>query len=124
MDNQNPAHHHSGEPHTDLINTLIECALACESCMAANLELKNVTIMAHCIELCRDCADICVTGARLLQRDSDMSNAYLYVCEEACRLCAEECSLHEEHEHCKMCAMICFSCQEACHIEHEKVTLR
>jgi hypothetical protein len=124
MPNQNPAHHHSGHPHTDLINTLIECAFACESCMSECLDSKNVYILAHCIELCRDCSEICLEGAKLLRRDSQVANAYLLVCEEACRLCAEECSLHEDSEPCKTCAIVCFSCQEACHLEHDKVVLR
>ena len=124
MFKQNPAHHHSGHPHTDLINTLIECAFSCESCMAECLETKEASLLAHCIELCRDCAEICLLGAKLLSRDSDITNAYLLVCEEACRLCAEECSLHNDFEPCKECAIVCFSCQEACHLEHEKVTLR
>jgi hypothetical protein len=124
MFTQNPAHHHSGHPYNDLISTLIECAFTCESCMAACLENKEVTLLAHCIELCRDCAEVCFLGAKLLTRDSDVSNAYLMMCEEACRLCAVECSLHEDHETCRICAIVCYRCQEACHLEHEKVTLR
>lgn len=49
MVQQNPTHHHSGHPHSDLINTLIECAIACERCMSAFLEEKDdVTMMADC----------------------------------------------------------------------------
>ena len=122
MHEQNPTHHHSGHPHTDLINTLIECALACERCMAACLEEKDVTMMAHCIELDRDCAEICLLGAKLLLRDSAVSHQYLLICEEACKLCAEECSLHDE-EHCKRCAEACRSCQEACHQHHSQTAI-
>ena len=124
MYNQNPAHHHSGHEHADVINSLIECAFACESCTVACLEVKDVSLMAYCIELSRDCAEICLLGAKLLRRDSKVTDGFLMVCEEACRLCAEECSLHHEYEPCKACAIACFSCQEACHLEHEKVTLR
>lgn len=117
MQQQNPSHHHSGHPHSDLINTLMECALACEKCMSACLEEKDVSMMAHCIELNRDCGEICFLGARLIIRDSEISHKYLMLCEEACRLCAEECSLHD-HEHCKTCAMACRSCEQACHEHH------
>ena len=122
MQPQNPSHHHSGHPHTDLINTLIECALACERCMSACLEEQDVTIMAYCIELDRDCAEICFLGSRLLLRDSEMAHQYLKICEEACRICAEECSLHK-HDHCQECARACWRCQEACHQHHSKVQL-
>ena len=116
MQQQNPTHHHSGHPHSDLINTLMECALTCERCMSACLEEKDVTEMAHCIELDRDCAEVCFLGAKLLIRDSEIAHQYLKICEEACRLCAEECSLHQE-EHCQECARTCRRCQEECH-EH------
>ena len=123
MEPQNPSHDHSGHPHAGLINTLIECASACERCMSACLEEKDVTPMAHCIELDRDCAAICFLGAQLLLRDSEMAHQYLLVCEEACRLCAEECSLHD-HDHCKECARACRRCEEACHAHHGETSLR
>lgn len=122
MQDQNPTHHHSGDPHSELINTLLQCAQACEKCMAACLEEKDVTAMAHCIELDRDCAEICFLGAKLLMRDAEVAHQYLVVCEEACRLCAEECSLHE-HEHCQRCAEACRRCQQACHEHHGQATL-
>ncbi|TCJ12196.1 four-helix bundle copper-binding protein [Flaviaesturariibacter flavus] len=107
----------------DLINTLLECAQACERCMSACLEEKDVTMMAHCIELDRDCAEVCFIGAKLLLRDSELTNAYLRVCEEACRLCGEECSMHH-HEHCIRCAEACRRCQAACHRHHGGADLR
>ena len=122
MVQQNPTHHHSGHPHSDLINTLIECAIACERCMSACHEEKDVSMMAHCIELDRDCAEICFLGAKLLLRDSEVAHQYLKVCEEACRLCAEECSLHD-HDQCRQCAESCRRCQQACHQHHEQIAL-
>jgi hypothetical protein len=116
---QNQSHHHSGHDHQSLINTLLECAQACEKCMAACLEEKNVERMAHCIELDRDCAEVCFLGAKLLMRDSELAHSYLVECEEACRICAEECSNHE-HEHCKACAAACRRCEQACHDHHEQ----
>jgi hypothetical protein len=123
MEHQNPKHHHSGHQHTDLINTLIECAMACERCMSACLEEKDVTLLAHCIELDRDCAEVCFLGAKLLLRDSEIAHEYRKVCEEACRLCAEECSMHT-HEHCQECARACRRCEAACHEHHSHAVLR
>ena len=110
-------HHHSGHDHHDLISILLECAQACEKCMAACLEGKELQGMAHCIELDRDCAEICFTGAKLALRDSEFLHSYLVACEEACRTCAEECSKHGE-EHCKTCAAACRRCEQACHEHH------
>jgi hypothetical protein len=36
-------------------------------------------------------------------------------CEQACRICGEECRRHAgEHEHCRICADVCMRCTEAC----------
>ena len=120
--NQVSPHHHSGHNHSNLINTILECAWACERCMNACLEEQDVQKMAHCIELDRDCAEVCFLAAKLLARDSEIAHQYLRVCEEACRICAEECSLHD-HEHCQECARACRRCEEACHQHHSQAPL-
>jgi hypothetical protein len=116
------SHNHTGHQHAQLIDTLLECAQACEKCMAACLDEDDVTSMAHCIELDRDCSEICILGAKLLIRASEISHKFLLMCEEACRSCMEECSKHE-HEHCKACAEACRKCAEACHAHHGDVKL-
>ena len=107
--------------HRVIIQKLLDCALACEHCATACLHEEDVKMMANCISLDRDCADICVQGARLLQRDSVIAHQYLVLCEEICRLCAAECSKHQ-HDHCQECAKACIDCAEACHAHHEPIT--
>ena len=120
---QKPAHHHSGHQHQQLIDQLLHCAQHCEMNAAACLDDDNVTPVAHCIELSRDCADICILSARLLLRDSESAHQMLAECEAACRLCADECGKHE-HEHCKRCAEACKNTAEACHAHHGQVNLK
>jgi hypothetical protein len=110
------SHHHSGHDHQRLISILLECEQACEVCMSACIDEADVTVLAHCIELDRDCSEICMLGAKLLMRDSELAHKFLLMCEDACRACMGECSKHE-HEHCKKCAEACHKCAEACH-EH------
>lgn len=117
MEHQQMSHHHSGHQHSALIQILSDCASASEECIAACLHEKDVTRMAHCIEVDRDCAEICFLGAKLLMRHSEIAHKYLVVCEEACRLCAEECDKHND-EHCKRCAAVCRKCEEACRQHH------
>ena len=117
MENPQISHHHSEHTHEALIHQLFECASVCENCAASCLEEHDVTAMAHCIELDRDCSEICILGAKLLIRDSEMSHEFLAFCEKACRLCAEECKKHD-HEHCRICAEECTKCAEACHAHH------
>ena len=106
--------HKARTANKELVRKLIECALTCEECEAACLNEENITLLARCIELDRDCADICLQASRLLQRDSEVSEEYLMVCEKACRMCAEECYKHN-YDHCRMCAEACTACADACH---------
>jgi hypothetical protein len=108
--------------HAELIQEMVNCALACEACAAACMGEENVSMMTRCIELDRDCADICSLAARLLLRDSEIAAQYLTVVEEICQLCADECNKHE-HVHCKACAEACLNCAESCRESHDK-TLR
>jgi hypothetical protein len=103
--------------HADLIRELINCALACEACATACLNEEHIELMTRCIELDRDCADICNLGARLLIRESETTSQYLALAEEICQLCADECRKHE-HAHCQLCAEACLSCAEACRSSH------
>jgi hypothetical protein len=107
--------------HQQLIQKLLNCVLACEHCASACLKESDVQMMTQCISLDRDCADICAQAARLLQRDSVIAHQYLVLCEEICRLCADECGKHD-HEHCRQCAEACRVCAEACHEHHQPIT--
>lgn len=122
MEHQQTNHHHSGHTHGALIQLLLDCATACENCAAACLDEKDVTPMAHCIEVDRDCAELCYTAAKLLTRDSEFAHELLALCEKACHHCADECNKHE-HEHCKKCAAKAAQCAEACHAHHGKIHL-
>lgn len=113
MEHEPTTHHHSGHEHGPLIEQLLNCATACETCAAACLDEEDVTHMAQCIEMDRDCAELCYITAKLLTRDSEFAHELLALCEKACRQCADECSKHE-HEHCKKCADQCTQCADAC----------
>lgn len=108
--------------YTELIQELVNCALACEACAAACLSEEDVNLMTRCVELDRDCADTCFQTARLLMRDSEIAGQFLKVTEEICRLCAEECNKHDQ-EHCKICAELCERCAEICHNNYSKIAL-
>jgi hypothetical protein len=99
----------------ELQQRLINCAIACENCETSCLNEDNITLLARCIELTRDCADICLLAARLVQRQSEIEEEFLLVVEKMCRMCAEECRKHN-HDHCKACAEECEACAEACHM--------
>lgn len=98
---------------TTLAESLQECVTACEFCADACLEEDNVSKLAACIRLDRNCADICATSLRLLVRNSNHTGSVIEICREICAECAEECEKHD-HDHCEECAQACRRCEEQC----------
>jgi hypothetical protein len=111
--------HHN---HSQLIQTLIDCANSCEQCAAECLGEKDIAMMRDCIRLDRDCSDICHMAANLLIRESVIGHQFLLLCEEICQLCGNECGKHAHLDHCKACAASCLKCAVACHAHHEPIT--
>jgi hypothetical protein len=75
--------------------------------------------MIDCIRDCTDCADVCLTTARLMSRltrtDKKLAGAQLRACIAACEICAATCGKHsEKEEHCRVCAEACRRCAKAC----------
>lgn len=95
------------------IQACSNCALVCENCAASCLREEDVKMMAGCITLDRDCADLCALAAVLMTRDSPLSKEICRICAQACRACAEECSKHQA-DHCRACAEACRKCAEEC----------
>ena len=96
-----------------LIQQLTECALTCDMCYAAFLNEEDVSMMERCIELDRECADVCHLTASILTRDSENKESYLQLCAEICAACGDECGKHD-NDHCRKCSKMCLECAEAC----------
>lgn len=100
-------------PNDELIKKLDICIAACNFCAAACLREEHVAMMAKCISIDIDCAEVCRTAAVLLARDSPHGKHLLKECIELCDACAAECDQHN-HDHCKACAVACRDCAAAC----------
>ncbi len=103
------------------LQALGACVEACTSCADACLAEQGVDHLRRCIRLNLDCADICMTTARILARQTetvgDLLHAQLHACVLACAQCADECHRHRKmHEHCLHCERHCRECQEACNL--------
>lgn len=116
---------HPGSPSVDrtalleCIQTCFDCAQSCVSCADACLGEENVKMLARCIRLNQDCANVCEATGKILSRQTAfepaMARAILQACMTACKLCGDECSKHaQQHEHCRMCADACRRCEQAC----------
>ncbi|MEW5804418.1 MAG: four-helix bundle copper-binding protein [bacterium] len=94
------------------------CSQTCVTCADACVGEKD-TMLAACIRLDMDCADICCTTNRLLSRLTEtpmnVVRSQLQTCIVACQECGAECNKHaEQYEHCRICADACSRCAQAC----------
>jgi hypothetical protein len=104
----------SHEKNQSLIDTLNNCATECSHCAMACLDENDVKMLAGCIKLNIDCAEVCRLAASLLSRGSEHGIHLLSECAEICNACARECKKHSHMEHCRKCAEVCFNCAEEC----------
>lgn len=105
----------------ELLNALTNCAAECNHCATACLDEQDVKMLANCIKLDIDCAEICTIAAGFVSRNSSHARHILAECADICNACADECEKHAKHgmEHCKTCAEACRKCAEACsQMEH------
>ncbi len=70
-------------------------------------------MMADCIRIDRDCADICILTAQFVARNSAHAVHVMKECIEICRKCEQECRKHDT-DHCQHCADICEETAKAC----------
>ena len=96
-----------------ILRELSACATLCNICYNACLNEKDVSMFARCIELDRECADLCLLTASVYARESENADKFLRLCAEICEACAAECAKHE-HEHCQKCAHVCLTCAGMC----------
>jgi len=112
----------------EMTKQIKDCIAACEACaricgechddmigMSHEGHAGDMDLMARCIRLCRECADICHLSAAWMSRLSPFSEAVCRLCAEICDTCAEACEQHApEHALCGPCAKECRRCAEAC----------
>jgi hypothetical protein len=90
-----------------------DCAVACDHCAASCLKEPDVKMMARCIALDIDCAEICRLASAYMSRGSELAGAICEVCADVCEECGKECARHKP-EHCQKCAEACRRCAEEC----------
>ena len=104
-------------PHDQMkscIDACYACATACDHCAAACLRESDVKMLARCIQLDIDCADMCRLAAGYMGRGSELAAAVCESCAEVCDACADECDKNGKMQHCRECAEACRRCAEEC----------
>jgi hypothetical protein len=77
----------------ECIEACFECAQACTACADACIGEGDMQMLARCVRLDLDCADVCEATGRILSRQTatepQMLRAALSACAEACRRCEQ-----------------------------------
>lgn len=90
-----------------------KCMQACEECLTSCLKEADVQARVHCINLLRDCADICEMSAVWMSRGSTYAKQLCSLCADICDACAAECEKFQD-KHCQDCAQSCRECASEC----------
>lgn len=96
------------------IHACNDCAVACDHCAVACLNEQDVTMLARCIALDVDCAEICRLAVGTMARGSECAATVCEACADVCDECARECDRHSKMEHCRECAQACRRCAQEC----------
>ena len=100
-------------PNESCIEACNECVTACENCASSCLHEQDIKSMARCIELDRDCADICSLAAQFMSRGSTYAAKLCALFAEIFQACGDECAKCKM-EHCQQCAKACRKCADEC----------
>ena len=101
------------QKYTACIEACNTCAVACNHGAASCLKEPDVKMMAKCIAMDMDCAQICALAAAIMARGSDHAQAICAVCADICQACGDECARHDM-AHCQECAKACHACAKSC----------
>ena len=96
------------------IDACNDCFESCEFCATSCLREQEVKMLSRCIQLDRDCANICAMASGFMSRDSEYVKQICILCADICDACAEECEKHRQMDHCQKCAQACRRCAEEC----------
>ena len=98
---------------TSCLDACNDCANACDICAAACLQEDDPKMMARCIALDIDCAQLCRVAAGFMARGSAAATALCQACAAVCDMCADKCGKHQM-QHCQECAAACRRCADEC----------
>ncbi|MDA7027946.1 four-helix bundle copper-binding protein [Bacillus sp. CLL-7-23] len=100
------------EKYQECIQECLHCMQICNHCYDACLKEDNV-MMANCIRLDRECADMCGFAAKAMASNSPFASEICQLCASICEACGNECKRHNA-AHCQECADVCFKCAKLC----------
>lgn len=102
-----------GQQYQACIHACNACIVACEDCLTLCLKEPDIQARVMCINLLRDCNDICALASRYMSRGSTYAIQLCSLCATICDACAVECAKFQD-AHCQQCAEACRKCADEC----------
>jgi hypothetical protein len=97
------------------IATALNCHTVCTQKIQHCLQHGGQHVEKQHMTLMLDCAQICITSADFMCRESQMHRQVCGVCAEVCEACAKSCDNIEDADGAmKACAEACRRCAEHC----------
>lgn len=110
---QHQGHEMKGEM-KQCIENCLDCHRICEKTTAYCSQMGGPHAEPTHLRLLRDCAQICITSADFMLRESDAHPQVCGVCAEVCARCAKSCEQFGNDAQMKECAEMCRRCAESC----------
>ncbi len=103
------------EKYQSCISICLESATVCNLAAFECMKELEVKLLSRCVQLQRECAEMCLSTARILTLGSAHARDVCIVCADYCMRCALECEKHMHIDYCRRCAEICRRCMEECY---------
>lgn len=109
------AHRELSEEMQECISNCLDCHAVCTETISHCLSMGGEHASPEHIRLLQDCAQICVTSADFMLRNSDFHPQTCSVCANICEQCATACETMANGDELMMdCAEVCRACAESC----------
>jgi hypothetical protein len=96
------------------INAALHCHATCVQTIQHCLQKGGRHAEASHISILTDCAQICVTSADFMLRESQLHAQVCGVCADACEACAKSCQTMNDDDMMQACIDACNRCAQEC----------
>lgn len=108
-------HHSSSSEMQDCIKNCLDCHWSCLQTATMCLQHGGQHAAAPRITLMHDCAQICLTAADFMLRQSPHHGHVCRICADVCDQCATECDrMASDMPDMRQCAEVCRRCAHSC----------
>jgi hypothetical protein len=98
------------------LSAIKECQKACMESMAYCMSKGGKYIDVRVMSIMRDCAEMCMMCANMMKGSSEFVGRTCMLCYQICEKCAEACENWSDDKKIMECIIACRKCAEYCKI--------